>query len=334
MGQVRFTESAHRRMSPRAGPTVAAGVVVSLMAASCQTIAPPPLKADEVATIQQADRVISSKLTPDEAALLVNAHGAVVEDCMQQRGWDFEVGTTTPQIEQGGPSTLSQLEQWTFADVASAESDGYGLESYLAQLSAFIDTFGGDEGTARIPEPDKMSAEDAGRFELDYFGREEDRIEIVERDGSHTSVPGGGCLAMAERAVYGDIEQELRLQDARSTAQVEIWGATLSDSAVVGALNAWTRCMSDGGLEFENPHSAFEEAVSAAQGGDFEREALIARADAECKVESGLDVAVERAFLSATNAVLPDLEDDLVALQQFEEEALARAKDILRLGEG
>lgn len=52
---------------------------------------------------------------------------------------------------------------------------------------------------------------------------------------------------------------------------------------------------------------------------------------ASCKVESRLDLAVQAAYLSATNRVLPELEDDLLALRQLEAEALDRAKEILGL---
>jgi hypothetical protein len=38
---------------------------------------------------------------------------------------------------------------------------------------------------------------------------------------------------------------------------------------------------------------------------------------------------VDAAFLGATNAVLPALEEDLIALQELEEDALVRAQAIL-----
>lgn len=288
-----------------------------------------PAAIDQLAAVQRADRIISTTLTAGESALLVNAHGAVVESCMQQLGWDFQVGTATPETESGGPSSLSELEQWTFADVASAESIGYGLRTHLAEVAAFINRLESESGEAHIPDPATMSAEDAARYELDYFGTEDERIEITERDGSHSGKPGGGCLGGAERALYGDIEQEMWLRDARGTAESDIWMATLSDEAVKDAFDSWKECVRESGFEFEDPHHAFESALSAASAGDFDQERVIATTHAKCTVESNLDLAVAAAFLSATNAVLPELEDDLLALQRLEEEALARAKDIL-----
>jgi hypothetical protein len=315
----------------------AAGVVtlvVALGAVACQEAAlPPSLGSDDIAALQRADRIISPKLTPEESALLVNAHGAVVEACMKQLGWDYEVGTSTGDIEAGGPSTLSPLEQWTFADTAAAETVGYGFESYLAAHAVFLDRLGEGDGEAHVPDPLTMSPEDAARFELDSFGTEEERIEITERDGSHSGAAGGGCIGEAGRAVWGDIEQEMRLRDARGTAESDIWVTTFEDQAVVDALDRWKDCVREQGFEFEDPNHGFESALSAAQSGDYDQERLIATTDAECKAESGLDRAVQAAFLSATKAVLPDLEADLVALQQFEAEALARAKNILRFGE-
>lgn len=315
----------------------AVGFVLALGTAACQGAASPAtppasLGPSDFVTLERADRVIQTRVTPDENALIINAHGSVVEACMQQLGWDFQVGRETPETA-GEPRSLSRLEQWTFADLRSAESGGYGLEEHLAAMPAYLDRLDQQGREARIPDPATMSAEDVARYELDYFGAEAERIEIIERDGSTASVPGGGCLGEASRAVWGDIEQELRLRDARGAAEADIWGATLADDAVGDALDAWKDCVTQEGYEFEDPHGAFEVALTAAQSGDFERERLIAASDARCKVESGLDRAVQTAFLAATNAVLPDLEDDLLALQQFEAAALERAKDILRFGE-
>lgn len=79
----------------------------------------------------------------------------------------------------------------------------------------------------------------------------------------------------------------------------------------------------------KDPHAVSGAAMSAAQSGDYERERAVATADARCKVDSRLDLAVQAAFLAATNSVLPELEDDLIALQEFEGDALARAMEIL-----
>lgn len=311
----------------------AVAVVVTLGIAACQGAKPPAsLDSSDITTIESADRIIQTRVTPEENALIINAHGAVVEACMQQLGWDFRVGRETIETA-GGPNSLSRLEQWTFADMPSAESDGYGFEAQLAALSAHLDRIEEMDSKARIPDPTTMSAEDAARYELDYVGTEEERVEIIERDGSGASVPGGGCIGEASRAVWGDIEQELQLRDARGTAQADIWGTTVADEAVLDTLDAWKDCVSQEGYAFDDPEDAFEVALAAAQAGDFEGERLIAVADATCKTESGLDNAVQAAFLAATNAVLPDLEDDLLALQDFEAAALERAKDILGFGE-
>lgn len=292
----------------------------------------PSLAPDEMRTIEESDRIINATLTPQEWAIVANAHGAVVEACMQELGWDFELGTATAETETDGPSTLSNLEQWTFADISSAQSVGYGFESYLAEHASWLETLNDSGGGARIPDPVTMRPEDAARFEVDYFGTEEERVEIVERDGSNSSGPGGGCIAEATRALYGDLEQEMWLRDARGTAESDIWMATLEDQAVTDALDWWRECVAQRGVYFVDPQQAFDGAIKFAQSGDYAQERLIASADAACKVESGLDRAVSAAFLSATNAVLPALEEDLLALQHLEEGALVRAQEILPAG--
>jgi hypothetical protein len=317
----------------RIGPRVAGAVAAVLVLGACrEAAAPTRLDADQVASIEEADRVLGTSWTAGESAIVRNADAAVVEECMQQLGWDFELGTDT-SATASGPSAMSTLEQWTFADVASAESVGYDLESHLADVAVFNEGIDAGGSEVRIPELEAMSAEDALRYELDYFGSDEERVEIVERDGSNHSVPGGGCLGQGRTAVYGDIEQQLRLEDARSTAAGEVWDRTLSNQTVAEALDSWTGCVEAQGYEFEDPHAAFDSAIAAAQAGDHDEERSIAAAAAECTAETGLDVAIEAAYLAATNETLSDLEDDLIAYEQLERESLARAKDILRLGE-
>ena len=289
----------------------------------------PAAGLDQLPAIQRADAILSPTLTAAEWALVANAHSGVIESCMQQLGWDFQYGTATAETESEGPSSLSQLEQWTFSDVASAQAVGFDLQRHLAEVAALREVLERDAGEAHIPDPLTMDAEDAARFELDFFGREDERIEITERDGSHSSMSGGGCVAEGERELYGDIAQAMWLRDARGTAESNIWEATLSDDAVGEALESWKGCVREREYEFEDPHAAFDLAMDAAQAGDFEQERVIATAHAECVAESNLDLAVAAAFLSATNSVLPELEDDLLALQQLEEDALVRAKEIL-----
>ena len=296
---------------------------------STPVASPAAVGLDQLASIQRADGIINTNLTPEETALVVNAQEKAVEECMQERGWDFENGTATPEDTGDGFRAMSRLDQWTFADVASAGSVGYGLESHLTKVSAFIETLDtGGEG--RRPDEDNMSPEVAERYWLDVFGTDEERVEITERDGSHSSLAGGGCIGGGTRAVWGDIAQEMRLRDARDTAETDIWASTVADQAVVDALYTWSRCVfRELGFVLEDPPHAFESALAAALSGDYEQERVIATTDAQCKAESSLDLAVQAAFLSVTIALLSDFEEDLIALQQFEEEALARAKDIL-----
>ncbi|HET8778340.1 MAG TPA: hypothetical protein VFN76_11845 [Candidatus Limnocylindria bacterium] len=287
------------------------------------------LEPAEMRTIEEADGIIGTTLTPEESAMLVNAHGAIVAGCMQDLGWDFRVGTATPETEAGGPGWPTHLEQWSFDDVAAAESDGYGFEAYIAEHAAWLDDMDEADGGALGSDPDTMSPDDAARYYEDFFGTDAERIEITERDGSGAGRAGGGCMAEADRALYGDIAREMWLRDARGTAESDIWIATIEDGVVVNALDGWRDCAAHRDVFFADPEQARHGAFAFARAGNYDEERRIATADAVCNVESGLGRAVQAAFLSATNEVLPALEDDLRALQQLEQDALDRAKDIL-----
>lgn len=308
------------------------GLSVPFIGGPREPIAIPSLDPDEMRTIEEADRVIHSTLTAEEWATVGNSQNAVIEACMQELGWDFEVGTATADTDGPGPATMSRLELWTFADVSAAQSVGYGFDAYLAEHAVWLAAMQVSEAESRIPDAAAMSPDEAARFEVDYFGTEAERIVITERDGSHGGIAGGGCLAEGGGAIYGDIERQFWLNDARGTADGDIWLATVADPTVTEALDWWRDCLAEHEVYFADPDQAYSGALQYARSGDFAEERRIAIADATCKLESGLDRAVSAAFLAATNAVLPALEADLIALQQLEEEALVRAREILAAG--
>ncbi len=288
---------------------------------------------DSLAAALEADALLSTRLTGGENAFVVHAHGEVVERCMQELGWDYELA---PVIAEGEPypypGSLSDLRQWTFADVEAAGSVGYGLQAHLGDIAAAIEAMDAGDRVS-IPEPLSMRPEDAARFELDFFGTEEERIEILERDGSHAGKAGGGCMGEADRTLHGDIEREMWLRDARGTASSDIWVAVKADGAVADALKSWIDCLGSRGVEFTDPGRAYAAALEVAASGDFAEERRIATAHAECAVESNLHRVVATAFASVANAVLPGLQGDLIALQQLEAGAVGRAKDVLGVGE-
>ncbi len=328
-------EDIKRRRQEGMQPKLAQGAVAFLMAfaaAACQGGSRPGSTGQtQLASVADIDRLLHSTLAPEELSLLANAHDSVVETCMQKLGWDFEIGLTTPEIAQGGPRSLTLFEQWTFSDVEAAEASGFDLRTYMVEMDAFMKRMDESAGAAHIPDPDHMTPDERNRLGLDYFGRDDQRIEIIELDGSKTSVPGGGCLGEADRLVYGnDMALKLRLDDARSTADSDIWTGMLSSELVNRALAKWKTCVSHAGDEFETPPNVFEAAVTAAHAGNYESEKRIAVLTATCSTESGLADAIEAAFLSAGNATIPELEDDLLALQQFEEQALERSRSILK----
>ena len=306
---------------------VRGGLSVPFIGGPREPVLIPSLTPDERRTLEEADGVINHALTEEKWVIITNAHGSLIEGCMQAHGWEYEVGTATVESIGAGPAWPSALEQWTFADVESAESIGYGFEAYLAEHAVWLETV--DPGGESPAYEDTLSPEDAEQFYLDFSGTEAERIEIIERDGSGAGRAGGGCIAEADRALYGDIEREMWLTDARGTAQSDIWMATLEDPLVIQALNAWRDCLAGQGVHWADPQQARDAALSFARAADHAQERIIASADAACKVESGLDRAVDAAFLAATNAVLPALEEDLIALQKLEAEALVRAEAIL-----
>jgi hypothetical protein len=163
----------------RSNQVAACAVLVLATVAACQAAATPaPLTSEEAASIVAIDRILNSTQSVQEDAIVINAHGSVVEACMQALGWDFEVGTATADTTRS-PSSLSRFERWTFSDVEAARERGFDLRAYLQELAAFQARMDATAGSAHIPDPDRLSSEERARLQLEYFGRDDERIEII-----------------------------------------------------------------------------------------------------------------------------------------------------------
>jgi len=280
--------------------------------------------ADLRAQVEDIERRLRTSLDPAESVAINNAHGLLVSRCMQAAGFDFQTGMVTAAEQAAMTSGLSTFDMWTFDDV-----DGARRLGYAAPLGREMGPHVEPADPGHAVDVDRLPPEEQERFWLTIFGTDEERIEIIEADGGTTSVSGGGCTGEATAAIFGDIELQLRFEDARSTAALRIVERVATDRSVAAATRTWRRCMGDAGYDVSDPPSAVDQ---AGELSDRDARRVMAETDAACKVSSGLSIAYATALVDVGTDVLAELEDQLIAFEELERQALARARSVLEFG--
>lgn len=282
------------------------------------------LGADLRAQVEDIEQRLRTSLDPAESVTINNAHGLLVSRCMQAAGFDVRTAMGTVEEQAAMTAGLSTFDVWTFDDVDGAKRLGYtaplGRETSPAVEPA-------DPG--HMVDVDRLSPEEQERYWLTFAGTDEERIEIMEADGEPTSIAGGGCLGEATTAIFGDIELQLRFEDARSTAALQVIERVAANRSVAAATRAWRRCMGDAGYDVADPPSAVDQAWELT---DRDARRVMAEADAACKRSSGLSIAYAAALVDVGTEVVAEFDDQLLAYEELERQALARARSVLGVG--
>lgn len=314
-------------------------IVGSLAVASCASSRTTELP-EGFADAQQlrtevllTDQLVRSSLGQVEDNVIIDsATGVLVAACMQDKGWDWTFVPEPIDVATAMRSVFwSEVELLLFDDLSEAADQGYEISAYLrdrAQVAGAIQEHS-DNASGKTPDPNSMSPADADRFGLDFFGSDEARVEITERDGSVASLPGEGCIGDATKAVFGDIGQYLAMLDLRQSAQDDLFESAYLSAGVQRSLSDWRGCIQD---VLAAPTIIEPRDVLVLALGSPDRELEIAAADATCKASSDLSNSFAVAYFEAAGFI--DLEADLIAYGAFNAEAVDRARAILGMPAG
>ena len=267
--------------------------------------------------------------SPEDGALINNAHGSLVEDCMAALGWVVDIPLMTADVIRADRSqVLTPVEAYLFDDAARAAASGYGLAGRVGSESAAQSTIADFAAAGSLPDVAAMTPGEAERYWLDFAGAEADRVEIVELDGGTSSASGTGCLAEATKRLWGDIANEMTLVDVRDHVQYETWSVVLASRSVSSALRAWRDCISDTGFEdLTDPQAA----VLAAEI-DPDLEVAVAVAHVACTRAADLANTFGPEFYKVGTGLLGEFEGQLQAYRELHARAVDAAKEVLGLG--
>ncbi|MGW1230386.1 hypothetical protein [Streptomyces sp. NPDC002530] len=221
---------------------------------------------------------------PAEQRLLFETQERMVAACMRSRGRAYRpLAWHAPDRPDGSDDAHGD-------DVAARRREGYGGLSVLVP--------------ARAEDPNgdylrTLPRDEAKAYGAALFGTQVHRLEVNLPDGV-VFMNTDGCVAHAERQLYGDLTVWLRAQMTVMNLASEISRRVTDDDRAVRTLPAWRDCMKARGFPYRDP-AAGRAAVFAryeketggpsARPQDLDRlrrrEIAVAVADATCDARAG-----------------------------------------------
>ncbi|GAA3543561.1 hypothetical protein GCM10022419_024680 [Nonomuraea rosea] len=279
---------------PTSAPLIPGLVSVLLMCTACATADPAPrTPAKGVASVSELVLPFDAyKTTPEQRAVLGNAHNSLVVRCMRKQGI-----TLAPPAEE--PDALAAIDpgnsrRYGVADTEAARRYGYHL--------------------ARPPSPDTTGA---------WAGKLPKRT----RHRLYGTAADRGCLDRATHFLDRGAPKAdwpwLNLQDSLTLEQAA------KDSSVTGAVKRWQSCMSQAGLSYPSPEAAIADGRwDLDKPAVSEEEKQTALADTTCKWSSGLVATWYAADAALQRAVIRDNPDRFAALRANLKQRLSRASHL------
>ncbi|MFF3838099.1 hypothetical protein [Streptomyces sp. NPDC001930] len=260
-------------------------------------------------------RPIGRVTTTADDRLLHDAEQRLLRDCMGRHGFTYRVFPLGDEPE-------SALFPYVVDDAAWARRYGYGAElrrqretlaksdpnrAYFAALPA--DRRAMALVTANGPSPDGLSV----RLPSGGTVRRSDR----------------GCVAEAQRRLYGDLGAWFRSSTRVDTLQQILRSRVVADTGYQKSLGVWQRCMGRLGYAFATPAAARATALSPVRPLPEDREIGLALAEVRCAGESALSRTARRLDAHHDRLLAEEYRADVETRDRLRTAALPRARRIL-----
>ncbi|MFJ8595157.1 hypothetical protein [Streptomyces sp. NPDC093598] len=143
----------------------------------------------------------------------------------------------------------------------------------------------------------------------------------------------GGCVAEAEKKLYGDPREWFRAEKVAGHLRSLYVPRVLADRSFSAAQKAWSRCMRRAGYVYKDPGASRQSAVArserAAEPEVFTAERELAVADATCARETGLRSIGEERESHYIAQLRDRYGEALDTYTRLQHQALERAKKIV-----
>lgn len=196
----------------------------------------------------------SREPTPVESRLLARAEQVLISRCMAARGFRYEV---TEPIQKPADGTRSF--PYGIDDIAWARAHGYGGKA--ERLAAKAQKADPNQRYLLRLSP---SARTAARAAL--IGATAEGLSVKVPNGMTITASTKGCIADAERTLYGDLPDWFRVKvitmNLRPLREVRV----RQDRRYTRAVRQWAACMRTAGHPYKSPEESRQAVVRRREG--------------------------------------------------------------------
>ncbi|NNN34351.1 hypothetical protein HLK59_29105 [Streptomyces sp. S3(2020)] len=301
-----------------------AAALVAMMALGMVTTGCGPHKEDEKQSGTDRGTPAASaglrELTDAEQLRIADAQQRLIKRCMARKGFEFW------EAERLGLEESRTLG-WVTDDVAWANEHGYGsrieAKHERARLTNRNVAYRKDLSDGRRAAYDKALDE----------GIDAPVITAEVPTGGTVRKRVGGCVAEAEKQLYGDRVAWFRAEKTVMGLQPLYVPELLADKRFTAALASWSRCMARSGHTYRTPQmarqAAVEKGLKIGPGKAFEAERKLAVADATCAKNTSLRSIGNERESHYVNKLRGRYGSDLGTYARLQLRALARAAKVV-----
>ncbi|MBB4687114.1 hypothetical protein [Amycolatopsis jiangsuensis] len=251
--------------------------------------------------------------------LIERAEGTLVAECMTKQGFRYW---------PPAPATADERREFPYVvdDPAWARAHGYG----------------GD----LVAQREHRRAEDPNTRYLDSLSEERRAAAAVALGGTGSSsveavVPGGatigqsdtGCLAEAQRTLYGDFDAWVRASVVTGNLSSLYQPKVTSDPRFRRAVTAWSGCMHSAGLPYASPQQIQRQLPELTDGQNpaqaHRTEVELAVAEAGCALATPLSKVARDLDRQYGDEVRRQYRSEVETTERLRRDALNRAEELL-----
>lgn len=310
-----------RRRAGLAAVLAAAGLVVVGCGSEPQPsddYLEPGMRADVLARVQALNYPFEAD--PTYAVRIADLQTRLINACVERQGVVPPRVAPTPLTTELVVPDESRLWLLPGADygVATALSSPEVLASLAAEDPA--------DPAADAAPPDPVA------YDAAVYGPQDERIDFPIEGGGSASVPIGGCFGEATEAMYGVPAAEYERAYYAIPNVREVLTTLRSDGSVRAAARRWSSCMSEAGVQADDPGGLYpvmsrwvDDVVAGRRLVSHiqQQEQHLAQEDQECRTSSGLGTALSTTFLELADSALEGSEGVVLEHRAMVEHAQA-----------
>jgi hypothetical protein len=298
-----------------------AGAVALTLAAAAGVLVLGDRNADQApATTRQPAQ---AELGRQEITVLDRAQRILADQCMVRRGFtrDDEARAAVTVPDPGPPQF-----RYVIDDPAWARTRGYGLAERRRAMAARAAS-AGQRRHESLPAAAKLA------YDRAYTGGDRPDLSAVAPTGVTVQASADGCLADAQRRLYGDLHRWFTARVTANNLAPAVMNAVWRDPRYGSAEQVWARCMRAAGVPVAGPRAARAEADRRGAGRPAVQahaaEVAVATAEATCARTTGFGAVVRRIDREHSAAFQATYAGQLDAHRRLQRAALPRARAVV-----